>query len=211
MVLQALAQQFLGGARVALGQGRQAQKAQGRAEAPAVAQLPAQFQALVQTRLCLGEVPQVNGRRAEEVQRLSFFFVAVFWVSHHRFFRLIERVDSGLLWLNVLLLLALSFIPFPTAMIGEYPGNPVSLALFAVVLMLAGIEFNLMWRHARSRQLYHTGVAPATVSRATARGLIGPVAYGLAALVAFVLPPAAWAIFIVVPRVYVFGSAARSS
>jgi uncharacterized membrane protein len=142
---------------------------------------------------------------------LSFFFIAVFWVSHHRFFRLIARVDSGLLWLNVLLLLALSFIPFPTAMIGEYPSNPVSLALFAVVLMLAGIAFNLMWRHARSRQLYHTGVAPATISRATTRGLIGPVAYALAALVAFIFPPAAWAIFIVVPLVYVFGSTGRSS
>ncbi|MCW5858917.1 MAG: DUF1211 domain-containing protein, partial [Caldilineales bacterium] len=54
---------------------------------------------------------------------MSFFFVAVFWVNHHRFFRLVERVDTRLLWLNTLLLLALSFIPFPTAMIGEYPGN----------------------------------------------------------------------------------------
>jgi uncharacterized membrane protein len=142
---------------------------------------------------------------------LSFFFIAVFWVNHHRFFRLIERVDGRLLWLNILLLLALSFIPFPTAMIGEYPSNPTSLALFAVVLMLAGIAFNLMWRQARARQLYHAGVAPATVGRAAVRGLIGPVAYGLAALVAFILPPAAWAIFIAVPLVYVFGSTGRSS
>lgn len=138
---------------------------------------------------------------------LSFFFVAVFWVNHHRFFRLVERVDTRLLWLNTLLLLALSFIPFPTAMIGEYPTNPVSLALFAVVLMLAGVAFNLMWRQAQARQLYHAGVAPAVVASAAARGLIGPVAYSLAALVAFIFPPAAWAIFIIVPLFYVFGSA----
>lgn len=48
---------------------------------------------------------------------LSFFVVAVFWVNHHRFFRLVARVDTRLLWLNTRLLLALSFIPFPTAMI----------------------------------------------------------------------------------------------
>ncbi len=119
-------------------------------------------------------------------------------------------MDGRLLWLNILLLLALSFIPFPTAMIGEYPGNPTSLALFAVVLMLAGIAFNLMWRQARARQLYHAGVAPTSVSRAVARGLIGPVAYGLAALAAFVIPAVAWAIFIAVPLVYIFGSATRS-
>lgn len=140
---------------------------------------------------------------------LSFFFIAVFWVNHHRFFRLVARVDTRLLWLNILLLLALSFIPFPTAMIGEYPGNPVSLSLFAVVLMLAGVAFNLMWRQAQARQLFHAGVSPVVAASAAARGLIGPVAYGLAALVAFIFPAAAWAIFIVVPLVYVFGNRAR--
>lgn len=142
---------------------------------------------------------------------LSFLFIAVFWVNHHRFFRLVQRVDTGLLWLNIVLLLALSFIPFPTALIGEYPRNPTALALFAVVLMLAGIAFNLMWRHAAGRRLYHEGVPPAAIARATARGLIGPVAYGLAALMAFIFPAAAWAIFIVVPLVYVFGNRTRSA
>jgi uncharacterized membrane protein len=142
---------------------------------------------------------------------LSFFFIAVFWVNHHRFFRLIERVDGRLLWLNILLLLALSFIPFPTAMIGEYPSNPTSLALFAVVLMLAGIAFNLMWRQARAQRLFHASVAPATISSAVTRGIIGPVAYGLAALAAFVLPATAWAIFIIVPLIYVFASRTRSA
>ncbi len=143
---------------------------------------------------------------------LSFLFIAVFWVNHHRFFRLIRYVDAGLLWLNIVLLLALSFIPFPTGMIGEYPRNPVALALFAIVLMLAGIAFNLMWRHAASRRLYHDGVAPASIARAKARGLVGPALYAVAAALAFALPPAAWALFIVIPLFYVFqraGSAVK--
>jgi uncharacterized membrane protein len=135
---------------------------------------------------------------------LSFLFIAVFWVNHHLFFRLIRHVDAGLLWLNIVLLLALSFIPFPTGMIGEYPRNPVVLALFAIVLMLAGIAFNLMWRQAESRRLYHDGVAPASIARAKARGLVGPVFYGLAAILAFMLPLAAWALFVIVPLFYVF-------
>lgn len=135
---------------------------------------------------------------------LSFFFVAVFWVNHHRFFRLVQRVDSGLLWLNVLLLLALSFVPFPTGIIGEYPGNAVGLALFALVLLTAGLAFNLMWRHARSQQLYHEGVSPALVARAATRGLVGPALYALAAALAFVWPPAAWALFVIIPLFYAF-------
>lgn len=135
---------------------------------------------------------------------LSFLFVAVFWVNHHRFFRLVRSVDAGLLWLNVLLLLALSFVPFPTSMIGEYPANATGLALFALVLMTAGIAFNLMWRHARSRQLYQAGVRPALVDRAVARGLVGPALYALAAILAFAWPPAAWLLFIIIPLFYVF-------
>ncbi|MFN3980588.1 MAG: TMEM175 family protein [Caldilinea sp.] len=143
---------------------------------------------------------------------LSFVFVAIFWVNHHRFFRLVQRVDNGLLWLNILLLLALSFVPFPTSIIGEYPGNAVGLALFALVLMTAGLAFNLMWRHARSHQLYHAGVSPAVVAQAAARGLVGPALYALAAVLAFVLPLAAWVLFGVIPLFYVLqriGSAGK--
>jgi uncharacterized membrane protein len=135
---------------------------------------------------------------------LSFLFIAVFWVNHHRFFRLIRQVDPILLWLNILLLLALSFIPFPTGFIGEYPRNATSLALFGVVLMVAGIAFNLMWRHAGRRALFHEGVSQALVDGAKSRGLIGPALYGLAAVLAFVLPAAAWALFIAIPLLYVF-------
>lgn len=135
---------------------------------------------------------------------LSFFFVAVFWVNHHRFFWLIRQVDHGLLWLNVLLLLALSFVPFPTSLIGEYPCNATGLALFALVLMSAGLAFNLMWRYARSHQLYHEDVSPALVARATVRGLVGLALYALAAFIAFVLPLAAWTLFVVIPLFYVF-------
>ena len=145
---------------------------------------------------------------------LSFVFVAVFWVNHHHFFRLVQRVDTGLLWLNILLLLALSFVPFPTSMIGEYPGNAVGLALFALVLMTAGLAFNLMWRHARSRLLYHAGVNPAQVAQAAARGLVGPALYALAAVLAFVLPAAAWVLFGIIPLFYVLSradGAAKSS
>jgi uncharacterized membrane protein len=135
---------------------------------------------------------------------LSFLFIAVFWVNHHRFFRLVRQVDLGLLWLNILLLLALSFIPFPTGLIGEYPINPTGLALFASVLMAAGIAFNLMWRHAESRGLFHTHVSPALVKQAKAWGLVGPALYALAAALAFALPAASWALFVGIPLLYVF-------
>lgn len=133
---------------------------------------------------------------------LSFLFIAVFWVNHHRFFLLVRRSDWGLLWLNNFLLLLLCAIPFPTAFMGDHPSNPVAVALFALLLLLAGLAFNGMWRHARRRLLIDESAGEEMVSRAIARGLVGPAAYGCAALLAPFSLPISWVIFLIVPLFY---------
>lgn len=137
---------------------------------------------------------------------LSFVFIAVFWVNHHRFFRLVKRVDNGLLWLNVFLLLALSFTPFPTAWIGEYPSNAIGLVLFSIVLMVAGITFYLMWRYANCAGLFQDSSDPQIIKQAEKLGLLGPIIYLVAGIFAFVLPPVTWLLFFVVPFIYAFPS-----
>lgn len=133
---------------------------------------------------------------------LSFVFIAIFWVNHHRFFRLVKRVDNGLLWLNNSLLLSLSFTPFPTAWIGEYPSNAIGLVLFSTVLMVAGITFNLMWRYANRAGLFYDTINPQTIKQAEKLGLLGPVIYFVAGIFSFVLPSATWVLFFVVPLIY---------
>ncbi len=49
----------------------------------------------------------------------SFAYVGVTWVNHHQLFTRIDRVDTGLLWRNLILLLTTSIIPFPTAVVGN--------------------------------------------------------------------------------------------
>src|SRR5919197_2493902 len=50
---------------------------------------------------------------------LSFLVIGQYWLAHHRVFRHIRRYDLGLLWLNLLWLLAIAFLPFPTAVLGN--------------------------------------------------------------------------------------------
>ena len=50
---------------------------------------------------------------------LSFLVISRFWVIHRQAFRLIVRGDPALVWLNLLLLLFISFLPFPTAVLGD--------------------------------------------------------------------------------------------
>ncbi len=51
---------------------------------------------------------------------LSFIAMGTYWIAHHGTFRYIANYDRGLLWLNLLLLLSISFVPFPAALVGEY-------------------------------------------------------------------------------------------
>ncbi len=133
---------------------------------------------------------------------LSFLFIAVFWVNHHRFFRLVRRADWALLWLNNILLLLLCAVPFPTAFMGDHPLNPVAVDLFAVLLLAAGVVFNAMWRLARHRQFFDQTVPASVLDLAVRRGMVGPLAYALAALAAPFSIPVSWVIFGAVPLFY---------
>ena len=133
---------------------------------------------------------------------LSFAYVAIFWVNHKHFFGRVAALNPGLLWLNNLLLLFLCFVPFPTAFVGEYPANPVALALFAVVLLCAGLTFTLMWHWAHRWGLMRASVGATEVREAVRTGLMGPPLYAFAAGGAFAAPWIAWSIFGAVPAFF---------
>jgi len=75
---------------------------------------------------------------------VNFLVVCVIWVNHHRIFEQIKPVTHGLFWLNANLLLWCSFIPFPTALMGDYVNNPVALITFGVILSLSALAFTLI-------------------------------------------------------------------
>src|SRR3954468_2635419 len=63
---------------------------------------------------------------------LSFMVIGAYWVAHHRMFRFIMRVDSALLWRNLLLLMFIAFLPFPTSVFSESGRSQMPLVLYAV-------------------------------------------------------------------------------
>jgi uncharacterized membrane protein len=82
---------------------------------------------------------------------ISFLTIAVVWVNHHRVFESIKHINHAVFWLNANLLLWCSFIPFPTALIGDYPGNKLAVSLFGICSFLMGVAFLMlrgyMWKH----------------------------------------------------------------
>ena len=66
---------------------------------------------------------------------LSFAVIARFWIAHHTAFRYIRRYDDTLIWLNLLLLLLVAFLPFPTSVLGEHGDTPVGAAFYGAILV----------------------------------------------------------------------------
>lgn len=82
---------------------------------------------------------------------ISFFVIGSFWISHHRKFRYINRYDGRLLLLNLLLLMFVAFIPFPTAVLSEN-GNRTATIFYALNIMCVNGIFILMWWYATYRK-----------------------------------------------------------
>ncbi len=83
----------------------------------------------------------------------SFATILVMWVNHHVMFRRIRRVDSPFLFLNGLLLLFVTFVPFPTSLVAEYfraGGESARTAglIFSGTYVFIAIAYNLLWRYA---------------------------------------------------------------
>lgn len=78
---------------------------------------------------------------------IGFMTIGVLWISHHRKFRLIQRYDRILMWLNLFFLMFVAFIPFPTSIISEY-GNRTSTVFYAMVVCMASIASIVLWWYA---------------------------------------------------------------
>jgi uncharacterized membrane protein len=94
----------------------------------------------------------LNHRSAEIVSFfISFVVIGRYWVAHHRFFALIGAFDYGLIAVNLVYLAFIAFLPFPTALLGNYFDNPLSVIVYAInIALVSGLEVLLMQRAHRS-------------------------------------------------------------
>jgi len=122
----------------------------------------------------------------------SFATIGIMWINHHRLFTLIGRVSHSLLVLNALLLLGVSFVPFPTAVIAQYLGHPGERAaaqFYSGSFVVIAIFFNALWRYAswpgHRRRLLRVVHDDPTVLAIHAQYRMGPIFYVVALALAF--------------------------
>jgi uncharacterized membrane protein len=135
---------------------------------------------------------------------LSFVIVGVYWVSHHNMLHYIRAVDRQLLWLNLLLLLIVVFIPFPASLLGQHPDSTLAIALYGANLICANAAGTALWFYAMSRpHLAAEGMTPG-LARFVAKLHAAPIAvYALAIIAAHWWIPLALGLFAAVPLFFI--------
>jgi len=139
----------------------------------------------------------------------GFGTIGVLWMGHHTVFGRIRAVDPGLMWRNLVLLLTVSVVPFPTAVIasafrvGNEHDQAVAVLAYAVVGMASGVAWLVLFSYLRgNRNLVDPGT-DIHFFRLT-EPIITLVGYGIAGLTGwFISPGIALLIFLVFPVLYV--------
>jgi uncharacterized membrane protein len=120
----------------------------------------------------------------------SFATILIMWINHHRMFTLIGRADDRVMFYNGLLLLGVTIVPFPTALVAEYlrhDGQNTAAAVYNGTFIFIAICYNLLWRTAAvNDRLLYPPASRHAVQRIFAAYRYGPLWYGIAFLLAFV-------------------------
>jgi uncharacterized membrane protein len=131
---------------------------------------------------------------------VSFFIIGIIWINHHAIFDHLVRADRNLLFLNLLLLLWIGLLPWPTNVLGTYmreggADERVAAVLYTGVMTLMGASFGALWTYAtRHRHLLGETLSDEEIRVRTRRFAIGTPVYAFAMLVALVSAPVCLAI-----------------
>ena len=123
---------------------------------------------------------------------ISFLLIGLLWANHHVMFEHIVRTDRLLMFVNMLLLMDVAFIPFISSVLAAAfrngAGESVAIALYGGTLAVGGLCFNWIWSHAFRAALVDDHVTTVRMRRMTRRILFGPISYALGGVVGYFLP-----------------------
>jgi uncharacterized membrane protein len=138
---------------------------------------------------------------------VSFVILGTLWVGHHYQFHYIRRSDRPLLWINIGFLLFVSFLPFATGVVGNFPGERAAVLLYGATLLAAGLFLLAQWTWVTSgRRLVAADLDPAVIAAVRARVLAGTGFYAVAMAVTLLSTRAGLLLFALMPLLYLLPS-----
>jgi uncharacterized membrane protein len=139
----------------------------------------------------------------------SFLTIGIMWVNHHSVFRLFARVDRPLLLLNILLLMLIAFVPFPTRVVADHAQSAgdrkAAALLYGSTMTITAILFFCLWFYG-SRHVLRPDADRREVTGITRSYLPGAPTYATATLLALVSSVASLVLFGVIALFYALSS-----
>ncbi len=140
----------------------------------------------------------------------SFATIGVMWINHHRMFTHIKHADTTLMSLNLILLLLIVFVPFPTLLMADYitfPGQHLAALLYSGTYILLAICFNILWHYASHRSwLLGEKANTQEIQAISAQYRFGPIFYVVTFILAWFSAPLSLAINLLIAVYFAFPS-----
>lgn len=141
----------------------------------------------------------------------SFLVLGIYWTNHHYLFKLYKRTDHWFNLLNVFFLMTISFLPFPSAILGEYVHEPeqfaASVRFYAVGIALPAFVWLISWLYAsHNKRIIDTRLNDAFVKHLTRQFFISNAIYISAILLSFRFPKVSLGIIILLTLAYLMPS-----
>lgn len=134
---------------------------------------------------------------------VSYLTIGWVWIGHSAITSHIERANAMFLRLNLLLLMAVAFLPFPTQLMAEYLGKSeperVAIFFYGLLLLAIAVLMDVLWRYAlRSRELLREDLRDEELTALSSKSTPSLVFFVFSLLVAFIAPTAAVVCYLVV-------------
>ena len=121
---------------------------------------------------------------------LSFVMIGIYWANHHYIFKLYRPTDHTLNLLNLLLLMAIAFLPFPTAVLGDHLLDPVNqttaASFYALGLLLPAIPWAGAWFYGSRSRLIDERLDPHFLRRLNVQFTLTVAVYAVAMVLCLV-------------------------
>jgi uncharacterized membrane protein len=130
---------------------------------------------------------------------ISFTTLGVYWVTHHRIFRWVLYVDRPLIWINILFLMIIGFIPFSTTLLTQYLDQQTPIFVYSSNAILAGVIVYALYFYIKRNPELVDRTIPVLIGRRVGRRIVvTTLTYLVAILFSFIHLPASWYLLLLV-------------
>lgn len=119
---------------------------------------------------------------------ISFLMIGYYWLTHHAIFSLVKKYNQYIIWLNILFLIFLSFLPFPVDLFGDYNNSQTIIIFYSLTLAVTGGLLSAIWFYAVNAGLIDPDMGKRQITYYSLRFLIAPLVFALSIPLVFIDP-----------------------